>query len=68
MESEIDGFYLDDGTKVNPNLIPKPSLCISCNKDDDPSEEILCTLNRIDQRNDAEFKCFSFEPKRKYKP
>lgn len=32
MENEIDGFYLDDGTKVAPNLIPKPSLCISCIK------------------------------------
>lgn len=29
MENEIDSFYLDDGTKVDPNLISKPSLCIS---------------------------------------
>ena len=55
MESKIDGFYLDDGTKVDPNLIPKPSLCISCIKDDDPSEEVLCTLTKIDQRNDSAY-------------
>ena len=63
MENEIDGFYLDDGTKVDPNLIPKPSLCISCIKDDDPSEEVLCTLTRIDQRDDPEFKCYAYRPK-----
>lgn len=66
MENEIDGFYLDDGTKVDPNLIPKPSLCISCIKDDDPSEEILCILTRIDQKDDSEFKCFAYQPKQKY--
>jgi len=66
MENEIDGFYLDDGTKVDPNLIPKPSLCISCIKDDDPSEEVICTLTRIDQRNNSEFKCFAYQPKQGY--
>ena len=62
MENEIDSYYLDDGTKVDPNLIPKPSLCISCIKDDDLSEEVLCTLTRIDQRNDPEFKCYAYKP------
>ena len=38
MKDEIDGFYDDDGTKIDPNLIPKPGLCISCIHDDDPSE------------------------------
>jgi len=61
MENDIDGFYLDDGTKVDPNLIPKPSLCISCLKDDDPSEEMLCTLTRIDQIDDEKFKCEAYK-------
>ncbi len=65
MDDEIDGFYLDDGTKVDPNLIPKPGLCISCAKDDDPAEEVLCTLNRIDQMDDDDFKCYAYEPKQK---
>jgi hypothetical protein len=44
-----DGFFRDDGTEINPNLIRKPGLCVSCRKDDDPQEEILCTLVRADQ-------------------
>ena len=51
----------DDGTEVNPDLIPKPDLCSICKKQDDPKEEILCSLNRLDQRNDDDFKCFAFE-------
>jgi hypothetical protein len=62
MEKDIpvDGFYLDDGTRVDPNLITKPGLCLSCIKDDDPGEEVLCILNRIDQQDDPEFKCFAY--------
>ena len=58
------GFFRDDGTEINPDLIVKPSLCVSCRKDDDPNEEILCTLTRADQESDAEFRCEAFEPKR----
>jgi len=29
-------FYDDDGTEIIPDLVPKPSLCLSCVKDDDP--------------------------------
>jgi hypothetical protein len=58
------GFYNDDGTKINPELIPKPSLCVCCQKDDDPEEEILCILNRADQEGEKEFLCYAFEPKR----
>ncbi len=54
-------FYDDDGTEVNPDLIPKPDLCQICKKQDNPNEEILCSLNRMDQREDDEFKCFAFE-------
>ena len=49
-------FYNDDGTEVNPDMIPKPDLCTICKKDNDPDEEILCTLNRIDQSDNSEFK------------
>ena len=54
-------IYDDDGTELNPDLIPKPDLCLICKKNYDQNEEILCTLNRMDQRNDGEFKCFAFE-------
>ncbi len=54
-------FFDDDGTEVNPDLVSTPDLCLVCKKQDDPKEEILCTLNRLDQRNDNEFKCFAFE-------
>ena len=49
--------------KLVPNLYPLPSLCLSCKKKDDPNEEILCGLNRMDQVGEAEFKCFAYEKK-----
>lgn len=54
-------FYDDDGTEVNPDLFPKPHLCLSCKKNEDANEEILCTLTRLDQRYEIEFKCFAYE-------
>jgi len=63
MEEQINGFYNDDGTKLNPDLYPKPGLCLVCSLNDDPSEEILCILNRLDQRNEEEFKCGAYQPK-----
>ncbi len=60
------GRYVDDeGNELNPNLIPKPSLCLSCAKNDngDSEEEVLCNLNRLDQQDEPEFECFSYEPK-----
>jgi hypothetical protein len=56
-------FFRDDGTEIDPDLIAKPSLCVSCRKDDDPDEEIPCTLARADQQGEEEFECFAFEPK-----
>lgn len=58
------GFFRDDGTVVNTNLIRKPGLCIACSKDDDPQEGILCTLTRADQQGEAQFQCDAFEPRR----
>jgi len=57
------GFFNDDGTPFNPDLYPLPNLCLSCKKKDDPSEEILCGLTRMDQAGEKEFKCFAYEKK-----
>ena len=58
---QIKKFKIKD--KENPNLIVKPSLCVMCKKDEDPSEEIFCTLNRADQVGESEFHCGAYEPK-----
>ena len=64
MDDEISGIYDDDGNKINPDLIPKPALCVSCKKDDEPGEEeILCALNRFDQQGEEDFKCGAYVPK-----
>jgi len=54
-------FFDDDGTELNPNFFPKPQLCLSCRKNDDHKEEILCNLNRLDQRGEPVFTCFAYE-------
>ncbi|MEP9410235.1 MAG: hypothetical protein HRF42_02315 [Candidatus Brocadia sp.] len=58
-------FYNDDGTGINPDLVPEPSLCVSCKKDDDPGKEILCILTSADQQGHAEFQCFAYIFKKK---
>jgi hypothetical protein len=57
------GFFDDDGTEIDPDLIAKPDLCVSCKKDDDPGEEILCMMTRADQFGEEPFQCEAFEPK-----
>ena len=58
-------YFDDDGNELNPDLIPKPSLCVGCINDDteDENERVLCTLTRFDQNGEDEFKCFAFAPK-----
>jgi hypothetical protein len=64
MTDDISGFYDDDGIKINPELVPKPGLCLTCKKDDaGESEEILCILNRYDQRGEKNFQCGAYVPK-----
>jgi len=63
MDNNIPKFFDDDGTEANPDLIPKPSLCISCKKDGLRTEETLCNLNRIDQQGNDKFICGAYEPK-----
>ena len=57
-------YFDDDGTEVNPELYPKPYLCIGCARDSamDELENILCTLTRLDQRETEEFICLAFIP------
>ena len=60
-KTQISGLFDDDGYEVNTELINKPSLCITCQLDDNPKEEILCNLNRFDQRDEKEFICFAYK-------
>ncbi len=47
MEDHAPKYFDDDGTEINPDLVPKPDLCISCKKDGQPGQkEILCNLTR----------------------
>jgi hypothetical protein len=58
------GYYNDDGTELNDDLVPKPGLCLTCRKDNaGGKEEILCVLTRNDQKDDGDFECGAYEPK-----
>lgn len=58
----LHGFFRDDGMPINPELVPKPNLCVSCRKDGDPAEKVLCILTRADQEGETEFMCHAFVP------
>lgn len=60
---EIHGFFNDDGTPINPSLVPKPSLCVTCRHDNDPVQETYCTLTRADQQGAEEFRCAAYKKK-----
>lgn len=57
----IAGFFDDDGYEINMDLIKKPSLCLICVHNNDPNEEFLCNMNRYDQKDSKEFKCFAYK-------
>ncbi len=60
----ISGYFNDDGTELNSDLVPKPGLCLTCKKDNaGVKEEILCVLNRNDQKGINHFECGAYEPK-----
>jgi hypothetical protein len=44
-------------------LIPIPGLCITCKsyQSDDWEDDVLCSLNRYDQRNNKDFKCGAYQ-------
>jgi hypothetical protein len=60
---EINGFYDDDGNKIEPDSVPVPGLCLVCKKHqvEDWDENLLCLINRYDQRNDDNFECGAFQ-------
>lgn len=62
---EKEGKYFDDDvTEINPELILKPDLCVTCKKNElAGEEEILCNLTRADQQGQDEFICDAYEPK-----
>ena len=60
-KTQVHGFFDDDGHKINTDLIKKPSLCLTCINDYNPDEEMLCNMNRYDQKDDKEFKCFAYK-------
>ncbi len=62
-ENNDIGFFDDNGEKLDPNLIVKPSLCTTCEKDDYPDQEIFCNLNRLDQKDEKDFECYAYESK-----
>ena len=53
-------YYDDDGNELDPSILPIPRMCLMCDKKDEPEEEILCNLNRLDQRGKRPFKCAAF--------
>jgi hypothetical protein len=61
-----EGYFSDDGTEIDPTIVPIPTLCHSCLKNNDTTEEVPCMLNRMDQmkeiKNGEMFLCFAYEP------
>lgn len=59
---ELNGFYDDEGNKIDLKTIPVPPLCTICrsNQIDDWDENLLCLMNRNDQRDRKEFECGAF--------
>jgi hypothetical protein len=60
---KINGIFDDDGFMINMDSIKKPALCMTCFKNyiDDWDENLLCDLNRADQRDNKDFKCGAYE-------
>jgi hypothetical protein len=54
-------YHDDDVTNINPDLFPKPLLCLSSWHNDDPNEKVFCNLTRLGQRNDDKFECFAYQ-------
>jgi len=60
---DLNGFFDDDGNKIDLQAIPIPDLCKICKsyQINDWDENLLCMMNRLDQRNDPNFKCGAFD-------
>lgn len=63
IQNDINGLYNDDGSKIDPESVPVPGLCIVCKKYqiDDWDENVFCLLNRNDQKDSDNFECGAFE-------
>jgi hypothetical protein len=63
--NQINGFYDDDGNKINPDILPVPGLCITCRsyETENQEENVLCSLNRYDQHNSLDFICGAYQNK-----
>lgn len=59
----VGGLFNDDGSRIDPLKVPIPELCLRCKRylSDDWEDDILCTLNRNDQKDSEDFKCGAFE-------
>lgn len=60
---KINGIFDDEGYEINKVLIKKPSLCLTCVKNDsaDWEDDILCNLTRSDKSNRDTFKCYAYQ-------
>ncbi len=57
-------YYDDNDNKVDPDIIPKPDLCVTCEKDSIPGmQQIVCNITRVGQYGNREFICDAYEPK-----
>jgi len=53
--------YDDDGTEMNAYELPARPLCTTCRHNNDPKQEPMCLLTRLDQKGDVEFRCDAYE-------
>jgi len=64
MEIDLTVIYDYDGSEIYPDLLPKPSLCVICKKNDRGGiDEIQCVLTRVSQREEKNFECHRYVPK-----
>lgn len=53
-------YFDDDGNELDPSAVPLPRLCTMCENHGIADEKILCDLNRLDQADNADFRCAAF--------
>jgi len=64
MTEDVPKHFDDEGAEINPYLISKSDLCITCKKNVlSGEEEILCNLTCADQQGQDEFVCDAYEAK-----
>jgi hypothetical protein len=53
-------YYDEAGNELDPSKMPVPKMCQLCEKKDDPEEDIICNLHRLEKRNDRQFSCSAY--------